>query len=254
MQVKFQDKTYSFPLAEFKELFPTSFLLDSLDATGVIPLTHPEMTSNLLSSIEIFLNTGDVDALTHLSPAEVKVAHGYLGMTLVAVIFGLAQPEYRTFCAGVNPKWFRHAYVKEHYYSTLSSAVHRVYLPLIQYIFEQMPPELTVDADQKVFGRSTGLLGNPQMLRMILRRHININSFNGIIYYNLVYDRVDPEIFKMILADERFDAKKYGPLLWKLVNAKMKEAHAREKFDIQMYTYQSILASHPKTAEFMFDD
>lgn len=281
MQVTFQEKTYSFPLKEFEELFPTSFLLDSLDTTGIIPLTHPDITHNLLSSIERFLQNylkdgiNPADALVGLTVEEVKVASGYLGMTLIAV---MADPKYATFgvlssCQdwakqAFGPKWMRSEYISKWYEPLLHHAVKNTYVSLMQYlfegllgpakilpvgnIFERMRPESRVNADQFVFDRTTALLEHPKMLRLFLRRHIDINSFNGVAYYNLIYKRVDPDILKMFLEDSRFDAKKYGPHLWKSVNAGMRQAYEMEKVDYRLSIYQCILASSPKTAEFMF--
>jgi hypothetical protein len=261
IQVTFQDKAYSFPLTEFKELFPTSFILDSLDATGIIPLTHSDVTPNLLSCIEQVLQNypkdemTPADAFTSLTAEDIKVASGYLGMTLVSVV---TDPKYATFGVlssgqdwakqAFGPKWMCSAYISKWYEPLLHHAVRNAYASLMQYLFERMPPEMTVEADQIIFDRTTALLEHPQMLRMFLRRHIDINSFNGVVYYNLIFKRVDPEILKMFLDDERFDAKKYGQRLWKWVNP----THEQEKVDCEIYSYQCVLASHPKTAEFMF--
>src|SRR5581483_7153115 len=130
-------KSYSFPLAEFKELFPTSFFLDSLDGTGIIPLSYPGITHNLLSNLERFLQNytspelTPTDALTGLTADEIKVASDYLGMTLIVVV---TDPKYATFGAlSLGPKWMRSESISKFYETLLYHALENTYTSLMQY-------------------------------------------------------------------------------------------------------------------------
>ena len=214
--VCFEEVEYYYPLKAFKAAFPKSFLLDALDADMTITLINSELTHPLLSYIQLFLYFEDIKFLEGMTPHEAHVAVKYLGLTLVRVIYCKKTMHYFELTEYTERKhlklrnqpgmWYFQKNVARAYPKLLHFALKWQYLELIDFLFEQIPPEESQKHDQDIFGTCTL---SADILKRFLRRHISWDQRIKTLLWE-----ARAEIYPLILNDSRFDAIKYTPFIY----------------------------------------
>jgi hypothetical protein len=217
--VLFDDVEYYYPLKAFQAAFPKSFLLDALDADMTITLTNPELTHPLLSYIQLFLYFEDIKFLEGMTPAEAHVAINYLGVTLVRVVYCKDTMHYFELTEYTERKhlklrnepgmWYFHENVIRAYPKLLRFALKWNYIELLDFLFEQIPPDESQTHDQNIFG--TCRL-SADILKGFLRRNISWDQRIKTLLWE-----ADAEIYPIILNDVRFDAIKYTPFIYTIL-------------------------------------